>query len=106
MSDWIDVCDLEDVPLLGSRVLKTGTIDIAVFRTSTNEVYALENKCPHKGGPLSEGLVHGKQVTCPLHSRVLNLDNGTVVAPDVGCVRTFATRVNEGRIKLKVTDKG
>lgn len=102
MSNWIDICDLEDVPRLGTRVLRAVDMDIALFRTARGDVFALEDKCPHKGGPLSQGLVHGSQVTCPLHNWVLNLKDGKAVAPDVGCVRTFAVRVDQERVFLEL----
>ena len=68
MADWKMICNIEDIPKLGSRVVKSAEGEIAVFRTSSDEVFALRDKCPHKGGPLSQGIVHGTQVTCPLHS--------------------------------------
>jgi nitrite reductase (NADH) small subunit len=78
-----------------------GVIDIAIFRTQ-GEVFALRNKCPHKGGPLSEGIVHGKQVTCPLHGWKLYLETGEAVAPDVGCARRYPVKVEDGQVFLSV----
>ncbi len=67
MSNWRLICKLDDIPQLGSRVVqRQGGGDIAVFRNAGDEVFALHDKCPHKGGPLSQGIVHGKRVTCPL----------------------------------------
>jgi nitrite reductase (NADH) small subunit len=89
MSNWTLICKLEDIPQLGSRVVhwpERGKI--AVFRTSDDEVFAMHDKCPHKGGPLSQGIVHGKRVTCPLHGWNIGLDDGQAVAPDVGGCKT------------------
>ena len=68
MSDWIDIAALDDIPQRGARLVKTAQGCVAVFRTATDAVYALDNRCPHKGGPLAEGIVHGTSVTCPLHN--------------------------------------
>ena len=90
MSNWKLICKLEDIPQLGSRVVhweERGKI--AVFRTSDDEVFALHDKCPHKGGPLSQGIVHGKRVTCPLHGWNIGLEDGHAVAPDVGGCKKF-----------------
>lgn len=100
MSEWIRVCLLEEIPRLGSRVVQTGNGDIAVFRNGSDEVFALMDKCPHKGGPLSQGIVSGKTVTCPLHNWNIALDTGEAVAPDEGCAGHFPVRVVEGRISL------
>lgn len=90
---WTRICTLDEIPVLGSRVVRgTPHGDIAIFRTSDDEVFALHDKCPHKGGPLSQGIVHGKTVTCPLHSWKIGLDTGEAVAPDVGCARPFAAK--------------
>ena len=97
---WKRVCLLDDIPRLGSRVLKSAAGDIAVFRTSDDEVFALHDKCPHKGGPLSQGIVHGRQVTCPLHGWKTRLDSGEAVAPDVGRCRDFAVKVENGQVFL------
>ena len=76
MSQWKNLCALEDIPLLGSRVVQHPGGDIAVFRTDGDAVFALHDKCPHKGGPLSQGIVHGQRVTCPLHSWNIELASG------------------------------
>jgi len=91
MSEWKQVAVLEDIPRLGSRVVKTTTQDIAVFRTSEDKVFALHDHCPHKGGPLSQGLIYGKRVACPLHNWTISLVDGQAKAPDVGCAVSFAT---------------
>ncbi|HZX31244.1 MAG TPA: nitrite reductase small subunit NirD [Rhodocyclaceae bacterium] len=101
MSDWKRICGLEDILPLGSRVVRHPKGDIAVFRTAGNEVFALHDKCPHKGGPLSQGIVHGRKVTCPLHGWNIELDSGQAVAPDAGSCGRFEIRVEGGDIYLK-----
>ena len=98
MTEWLDIGALDDIPVRGARVLKTGLGCIAVFRTVEDEVFALEDKCPHRGGPLSEGIVHGRAVTCPLHNWVIAFDTGTAQGADEGQVRTFPARVEKGRV--------
>ncbi|WP_298600679.1 nitrite reductase small subunit NirD [Zoogloea sp.] len=101
MSDWKKICALGDVPVLGARVVDSEAHGrIAVFRSSTDEVFAVLDKCPHKAGPLSQGIVHGNTVTCPLHSWKIQLEDGQVVPPDVGCVKHFATKVDNGEVFL------
>ena len=102
MSDWKDICALTDIPRLGSRVVRHPDGDIAVFRTADDEVFAMHDKCPHKGGPLSQGMVADKRVTCPLHAWKIDLATGEAVAPDRGCSRRFAARIDAGRVMLKV----
>ena len=103
MSNWKLVCPLEDIPQLGSRVVQQANGgDIAIFRTSEDEVFALHDKCPHKGGPLSQGIVHGKRVTCPLHGWNIQLENGDAVAPDVGHCGKFEVKVDGGNVYLAV----
>ena len=88
------ICTLGDIPKLGARVVKSAAHgDIAVFRTADDEVFALLDKCPHKGGPLSQGIVHGKRVTCPLHNWNITLGDGCAAAPDSGCTKSFAVQV-------------
>lgn len=101
MSNWKLICPLEDIPPLGSRIIKPTTgADIAVFRTSSDAVFALHDKCPHKGGPLSQGLVHGKRVTCPLHGWNIGLEDGHAIAPDAGSCGTFQVKVEDGQVYL------
>jgi len=91
--EWIEVGRLEDIPPLGARVVSAPEGDIAVFRNADDEVFALLDKCPHKGGPLSQGIVHGRQVTCPLHNWRMHLERGEAVAPDQGCTPAYPVRV-------------
>ncbi len=100
MSDWIEVGHIDDVPLRGSRVIATENGDIAVFKAADGRIFALWDKCPHKGGPLSQGIVHGSSVTCPLHNWVIGLETGEVKGPDQGCARKVATRVDQGIIAI------
>jgi nitrite reductase (NADH) small subunit len=102
MTKWIEIGALNDIPVLGSRVVRTTSGNIAVFRTEDDEVFALDDRCPHKGGPLSQGIVHNKRVTCPLHNFVIELKNGTAVAPDEGCTRSHPIRVESGIVWLGV----
>ena len=97
-----DLCALEEIPRLGSRVVAAPAGDIAVFRTADDRVFALNDKCPHKGGPLSQGIVHGDRVACPLHGWLIQLDSGSAVAPDEGCVKRHEARVEDGRVLLRV----
>jgi len=99
---WTDICAVDDVPLLGSRVVRRARGgDIAIFRTGNGSVFALLDRCPHKGGPLSQGIVFGERVACPLHNWTIELDSGCAVAPDEGCTVRFATRVEAGRVSLQ-----
>ncbi|MEO0624837.1 MAG: nitrite reductase small subunit NirD [Pseudomonadota bacterium] len=98
MSAWIDIGALEDIPVRGARVVKTAAGCVAVFRTGADEVFALDDRCPHKGGPLSEGIVHGRAVTCPLHNWVISFETGTAQGADDGAVGTYEARVEAGRI--------
>jgi nitrite reductase (NADH) small subunit len=100
MTDWIDIAALDDIAPRGARVVKTVLGCVAVFRTATDQVFALDNTCPHKKGPLAEGIVHGTAVTCPLHNWVISLETGLVQGPDEGAVATFPVRVQAGRILL------
>lgn len=101
---WIEIGRLEDIPRLGARIVRSAEGDIAVFRNAEDAVFALRDRCPHKGGPLSQGIVHGRRVTCPLHNWQIALDSGEAAAPDVGATACFATRVEEGTIWLELAD--
>lgn len=106
-SGWIEVGRVNEIPQLGARVVRTPGGDIAVFRTADDEIFALRDKCPHKGGPLSQGIVHGKRVACPLHDWKIELDSGIAVAPDEGCAARFPVRVEGDVIHLSlVPDEG
>lgn len=98
MQDWVEIGRIEQIPRRGARCVNTPAGKIAVFRTAEDQVFAIENRCPHKGGPLSEGIVHGGQVTCPLHNWVFDLSTGEAQGADEGRVRTFPVSVAEGRI--------
>jgi nitrite reductase (NADH) small subunit len=98
--EWIDIGTLIDIPKLGARVVKTAEGDIAVFRAEDDAVFAVRDRCPHKQGPLSQGIVHGHRVTCPLHNWVIDLGSGAAQAPDEGCTGTYGVRVDDGRIQL------
>lgn len=100
--EFTDIGALEDIPRLGARCVKTGQGDIAIFRTTDDRVFALRDECPHKKGPLSQGIVHGSSVTCPLHGWVISLQNGEAEAPDTGCTKTFTVELVNGRIMLAV----
>lgn len=97
---WIDIGDVTDIPLRGARLLKTHLGCIAVFRTAETEVYAASNTCPHKGGPLSEGIVHGQSVTCPLHNWVFDLNTGQAKGADDGEIATYPVRLEGTRILI------
>ena len=100
---WIEIGTLADIPRQGARVVRAADGDIAVFRTLDDEVFALRDKCPHKGGPLSQGIVHGKRVACPLHDWKIHLDTGLAVAPDEGCAARYPVKVEGGRVLLSLT---
>lgn len=101
-SDWLDVGPADAVPLRGARVVRTPGGDVAVFRAADGTLFALRDRCPHKGGPLSEGIVHGHSVTCPLHNWVISLQTGEAQGADEGCTPTIPVTVVEGRIRLGV----
>ena len=97
---WKRLCALEEIPRLGSRVVKSAHGDIAVFRTADDQVFAIHDRCPHKQGPLSQGIVHGTAVTCPLHSWKIDLASGAAQAPDRGCTRSFRVKLEDGLVWL------
>jgi nitrite reductase (NADH) small subunit len=99
---WIDLGSVAALPERGARCVRLGSLAIAVFRTSTGEVYALRDQCPHRGGPLSQGIVHGTRVTCPLHDWVIDLETGQATGADEGSTATYAVRVIDGRLLLEL----
>jgi nitrite reductase (NADH) small subunit len=101
MAPWIDVCALEDIPRLGARrVARAQGAPVAVFRTADDQVFALLDRCPHKGGPLSQGIVAGEGVTCPLHNWTIGLPDGCARGADCGSAPTFKVRVAAGVVAL------
>jgi nitrite reductase (NADH) small subunit len=97
---WVRLCQLEDIPVRGARVVRTESGCVALFRTAEQEVFALDDKCPHKSGRLSQGIVHGRSVTCPLHGWVISLETGKALGADEGQVRTIPLKVENGTISV------
>jgi nitrite reductase (NADH) small subunit len=104
MSNWVKVAPFEEIPKLGARVVRTKDIDIGVFRLEDDRIYAVNNSCPHKGGPLSQGIVYGDKIACPLHSWKISLVNGQAEEPDVGQTACFNTKIEEGIVYLELKD--
>lgn len=102
MTDWIRISMLDEIPRLGSRIVKTDTMNIAIFRTGDDRVFALRDACPHKQGPLSQGIVHGTTVTCPLHNWKIDLASGEALGPDEGCTNVFETRVEDNVVYFRM----
>ena len=105
MSDWTYICRVDDIPVLGARrVRRPHGGDVAVFRTGDDRVFALLDRCPHKGGPLSQGIVFGEHVACPLHNWAISLEDGQARAPDIGCATRFAVRVEGDVVSLLASE--
>jgi nitrite reductase (NADH) small subunit len=105
MTRWTPVCRIEEIPRLGARVMRGGHAGrVAVFRTAEDRVFALDDRCPHRGGPLSQGIVHGTRVACPLHNWTMELDSGEAVSPDQGCVRTYPVNVEQGMVYVALAE--
>ena len=105
MNDWKPICRVDDIPVLGARcVARTVGLDVALFRTAADEVFALLDRCPHRGGPLSQGIVFGRSVACPLHNWTIGLADGRAQAPDEGCTAHFSVRVEDGVVYLDAAE--
>jgi len=105
MEKWLRICRVEDIPVLGSRrVSRAQGIDVAVFRNDVDGVFALLDRCPHKGGPLSQGIVFGESVACPLHNWTIDLNGGCAKAPDEGRTPKFAVKVEGGAVHLDAAE--
>lgn len=101
MSEWTLVCRVDDIPVLGARrVARPVGLDVAVFRNDTGEVFALLDRCPHKGGQLSQGIVLGTTVACPMHNWTIGLCSGQAAAPDEGCTPKFTVKVDNEQVFL------
>ncbi len=101
---WMEVGTVDEIPRLGARVIESVQGDIAVFRTADDEIYALYDSCPHQGGALSQGIVHGKAVSCPLHNWNIDLTTGDVLGPDNGCARSVAVSVKDSTIRIQLPE--
>ena len=105
MTEWTRICLVDDIPVLGSRrVTRPNGLDVAVFRNSQDEVFALLDRCPHKGGPLSQGIVFGTSVACPLHNWTIGLCDGQASAPDEGCTPKFRVKLENGEVFLNAAE--
>ena len=101
MTSWITVCRIDDIPLLGSRrVAREKGADVALFRSSAGRVFALLDRCPHKGGKLSQGIVAGEGVACPLHNWTIGFCDGKAAAPDEGSTPVFAVNLDGDAVQL------
>jgi nitrite reductase (NADH) small subunit len=101
ITDWVPICQVADIPSLGARrVARAQGLPVALFRNASDEVFALLDRCPHKGGPLSQGIVFNNSVACPLHNWHIGLKDGCAYAPDEGCTPTFACRVEGQAVYL------
>ena len=106
---WKLICKVADIPVLGARVVARGLAwqalpNVAIFRSSADKVFALLDRCPHKGGPLSQGIVFGEKVACPLHNWNIDLASGCAGAPDEGCTRKYSVKVDDGRVYLDANE--
>ena len=101
IGDWLDIGALAEIPARGARTVAVpGGEEIAIFRSGSGKVYALVNRCPHKQGRLSQGIVHGEAVACPLHNWRISLPTGEALGEDKGCVPTIPVRIDAGRILI------
>jgi nitrite reductase (NADH) small subunit len=98
--DWIDIGAVADIPLRGARVVKSAAGDIAIFKAADGTIFALRDRCPHKGGPLSQGIVHGHGVTCPLHNWIISLETGEAQGADKGCTPKIPVKIEAGRVLI------
>ena len=103
MSSWLEVGRLDEIPRLGARVVRTAQGDVAVFRANDDRVFALDDRCPHKGGPLSQGIVFDHKVACPLHNWCIELHSGCAVAPDEGRTGSYPVKVEHGTVYLQLS---
>lgn len=97
---WKEICPLADIPKLGARVVRSNDKEIGVFRTEDDRVFAINNSCPHKGGPLSQGIVYGDKVACPLHSWKISLVDGKAEEPDIGQTACYQIKVENDIVYL------
>lgn len=101
MADWTEIGEIGMIPRCGALVVATSGGPVAIFRTGDDQLFAIDDRCPHRDGPLSEGIVHGHQVTCPLHGWVIDLGTGSAVAPDHGRIGCHAVKLEDGIVWLQ-----
>lgn len=99
---WIEVTKVENIPTMGSRKIICGEKEIALFRTRSENIYAVNNTCPHKQGKLSEGIVHNERVTCPMHNWVIDLSSGEATGGDCGCTDVYETKIENDTVYLNI----
>jgi len=102
MAKWIKITETENIPSMGSRVVQYGEIEIAVFKTRDGSIFAINNQCPHKKGKLSEGLVHGTNVTCPMHNWDIDLKNGQALGNDSGCTNIYESKIQNNILYINL----
>lgn len=102
MAKWYKITEIENIPSMGSRKVEIGEIEIAIFKTRDGSIFAINNVCPHKQGKLSEGLVHEKQVTCPLHSWEIDLTTGKALGNDSGCTNIYESKIVDGIVYISL----
>jgi nitrite reductase (NADH) small subunit len=106
METWKTVCRVDDIPRLGARRYEQdGFIPVAIFRAADDAIFALHDRCPHKGGPLSQGIVFGHSVACPLHNWTIGLEDGCAAAPDQGCTARIDVRLVDGAVQLNLEQR-
>lgn len=103
LENWTRACHVSDIPRLGARVVQSDQGNIAVFRNADDEIFALADRCPHKGGPLSQGIIFGRSVACPLHNWTIQLDSGCAAAPDEGCAASYAVKIENGNVYISLS---
>jgi nitrite reductase (NADH) small subunit len=97
-TEWHVVCSVDEVPKMGGRLVRAGTTQIALFRLSNGNIRAINNRCPHKQGPLAEGIISNDIIICPLHARKIDLESGKVLPPDTGCTTTYPSKIEDGKV--------
>jgi nitrite reductase (NADH) small subunit len=102
---WKNICCVADIPVLGARIVHRATQSpVAIFRNSEDKIFAVLDRCPHKGGPLSQGIVFGERVACPLHNWNIQLGTGCAAEPDEGCTQKFSVKVEDGNVFLDIEE--
>lgn len=98
----VKVAHVDEIPYQVGKEVSVDNIEIAIFRLSSGKFKAVENRCPHKQGPLSEGIVSGEFVFCPLHDWKIDLTSGDVQKPDDGCVQTYSVEVMNNEVFIRI----